>query len=580
MNTTYFIDNESIKRTAKAIQKNNPTFKYTLILDELAKLLGYSSYNQYEHYLTNLFLSKDSNLKSLTPLTKIDALSLCLLQASFKQELLLKGIHVDNLYFIEKVINNQKEAFVTHQAINLYSYLYYLPFIFNYTDLMDSSKQKIDERDLSELVNQVKVTYQSIDRVIIQNLIKELHESSDKESANWHQFQSLKYDLKTRGIYYYIKSEIEDIAYDEGLLTQLIFRDYSTERIVHELALRLINTTFEDRVIPVFYKKDIASFNQNYFPFIKNNVTEKHPILLGRNLDNSPYFANMEHLRSNIALLGIPGSGKTTFIYPLLYQMLMNNRGFCLFSVGDFKRGEFFVNHMVQSLNKEEDLLYVKHNDSLKNVASAIHNEKVLVINCAEENDWRRNIDVGQKFYDRFDLMLESITQYFFNSKFREKKVPYYIFVEEFDGFHVDLTPNTIEKIEQLNKLNIFLIFSSQLCEENKMNSICDTVLITNCSLHTIGTRARSNRICQDFWMDKRGRDNSLLEVAWMDKIERDNSLSEVANQLANSENILGKDGPSLDNPPVFSLIYKHHFVDQFVTEVDYDFLNAIEKKT
>lgn len=56
MNTIYFIDNESIKRTAKSIQKQNQTIKYTVILDDLSKLLGYNSYNHYEHYLTNLML--------------------------------------------------------------------------------------------------------------------------------------------------------------------------------------------------------------------------------------------------------------------------------------------------------------------------------------------------------------------------------------------------------------------------------------------------------------------------------------------------------------------------------------------
>ena len=108
MKTIYFIDNESIKRTAKAIQKTNPTLKYTIILDDLAKLLGYTSYNQYEHYLTNAILSHSSTLSELKALTKIDSIKLALLNNEFVESLNSIGYVIDDLYFMNKIIENQK----------------------------------------------------------------------------------------------------------------------------------------------------------------------------------------------------------------------------------------------------------------------------------------------------------------------------------------------------------------------------------------------------------------------------------------------------------------------------------------
>lgn len=130
MKTIYFIDNESIKRTAKAIQKTNPTFKHTVILDDLAKLLGYTSYNQYEHYLTNAMLSHHSTLSELKALTKIDSIKLSLLNNEFVEALNSIGYVIDSLYFMNKIIENQKQGFLDYSYLNLRSYLYYLPFVF------------------------------------------------------------------------------------------------------------------------------------------------------------------------------------------------------------------------------------------------------------------------------------------------------------------------------------------------------------------------------------------------------------------------------------------------------------------
>ena len=131
MSKLYFIDHESIKKTAKAIKKQNEKHNYTYILDELTKCLGYTSYNNYEHYLTNAFLNSQSNLKKLIPLTQLTITELAELNNYILNRLSDLKILANSLYFLEKVIKNKTISFKEHKHLSLTSYLYYLPFIFD-----------------------------------------------------------------------------------------------------------------------------------------------------------------------------------------------------------------------------------------------------------------------------------------------------------------------------------------------------------------------------------------------------------------------------------------------------------------
>lgn len=538
MKTIYFIDNESIKRTAKAIQKTNPTFKHTVILDDLAKILGYSSYNQYEHYLTNVMLSNSDGLDKLKALTKINSIELVFLKKKFLQELNQKSYSVDNLHFIDKIIIDQKQGFLEHSYLDLKSYVYYLPLVFKDIDTFTSiDSNLINSYKLQDIIKIVMNYYQSIDMGAVKALVEQFKSNPDcLEDSNFNsQYNGYNTNLKTRGIYYYIKSIVEDFEYDEAILTELILNGYSLEKIEHELNYRM------DRInnvqIPVFFKKDKQTFVNDYFPFIQSSISESKPLIFGKHVDKTPFFADIDYLRSNISLIGVPGAGKGSFLYTFIFQLLMNNRGVCIINRSGETFMDRYITHIASFFNKKDDVFVFNKNDNIRAIASAVHNDKILLTSCARKMDARSGVDRYETGNARFETILTGLTEYFFTSKFRTKKLPFYIVIEESDMF-TEISVNAKIMIKKLNALNIFFLFDNQLYEKS-IHEICDTQLISNSSC----------------WSLKKSFNFEFSQL--MKKMEADSTL-------------IGKEGPSKALPPVFSLIYKEQYIDQFIIEVDY----------
>lgn len=546
MKTIYFIDNESIKRTAKAIQKTNPTFKYTVILDDLAKLLGYTSYNQYEHYLTNAMLSHSSTLSELKALTKIDSIKLALLNNEFLESLNSIGYVIDNLYFMNKIIENQKQGFLDYSYLNLRSYLYYLPFVFYPVSKITSvDVSKINSFHFQDIVQMLMNEYKSINLNDINDLIQKLKKSPDYSADLdlYNQFNNLNKHLKTRGIYYYIKSIIEDFEYDEGLLTKLIFDGNSPEKIEHLLNLKLNNFYHMD--VPVFYKEDNKNYTQNYFPFIKESISENNPFIFGRHVDKSPYFATNEQLHSNISVLGVPGSGKGAFIHSLMFQLMMNNRGFCLINPLGHVYSANHIKRMATLLNKKNDVFIFNTDHNTKLIASSINNDKIIYTTFDTRDDSRRKVDTLKLGSNRFEQILIALTEQFFTSKFRNKKIPFYIIIEEAHNL-MNINENTAKMIKKLNELNIFFIFDHQF-HEDYINDICETTLVSNSSFF-------------------------LFQNA------HNFEFKQLMTNLYKNDKLIGTTGPSKKLPPVFSIIEKGIHVGQFITEIDEELYDSIQK--
>lgn len=551
MKTIYFIDNESIKRTAKAIQKTNPTFKHTVILDDLATVLGYKSYNQYEHYLTNAMLSQKNNLNTLKALTKIDALSLLKLSKKFIEELGQLGYSVDNLYFINKIIENQRQGYLEHPHLDLRSYVYYLPFVFQPLDTIDSNGiSLINYGHFHNILQIIIDEYNKFGFDNILNLVNDIKLVDDYSTDPLlvERFESLSRDLKTRGIYYYIKSIIEDFEYDEGYLTKLILDGFSIEKIAHYLNIEIDkerkNTMYyTPKEITVFYKANKHTVLHEYFPFIKASVTANNPFVLGRNIDKTPFFATFENLHSNISLLGVPGSGKGAFLYSFMFQLMMNNRGFCVINPIDESYLSKFCVHMSNSLNKKNDIFFFNEYAPTKSISSAIHNDKFLFVNCAKLSDARLKIDIHENGLKRFEKIITDMTDYFFTSKFRNKKIPYYIFVDD-SQYLRDITPNIVKMIKKLNDLNIFFIFDNQV-HEDYINDLCKVTLVSNSCLQ------------------------------WF-KNSKNFEFGQLMKSLEQNKDIIGKVGPSKKHPPVFSIVQKGEYVGQFITEIDDELLSAL----
>jgi len=550
MKTIYFIDNESIKRTAKAIQKTNPTFKYTIILDDIATVLGYKSYNQYEHYLTNAMLSQKNNLNTLKPLTKIDTLSLLKLSSKFINELNQLGYSIDNLYFINKIVDNQRQGYLEHTHLDLRSYVYYLPFVFK--SLNDISDDIVNIRcgSLQNIIKVVIDEYNKFGLNTILNLLNDIKSVDDysTDPLLLERFESLSRDLKTRGIYYYIKSIIEDFEYDEGYLTKLIISGYSVEKIEHHLNIEMNKERkeavyYKPKEIPVFYKTDKHAMLHTYFPFIRESITESSPFIWGRNIDKTPFFANLEQMRSNISLLAVPGAGKGSFLYSFMFQLMMNNRGFCVINPIDESYLSKFSVYMANALNKNNDIFFFNEYAATKSISSAVHNDKFLFVNCAKRSDAFLKVDIQENGMKRFEQIITDMTDYFFTAKFRNKKIPYYIFVD--DSQHLrDITPNMEKMIKKLNDLNIFFIFDNQV-HENYINNLCDVTIVSNSSLK---------------WFTK------------SDNFE----FSQLMKSFEQNKEFIGKGGPSKDLPPVFSIVQKGEYIGQFITEIDEDLLSNL----
>ena len=546
MKTIYFIDNESIKRTAKAIQKTNPTFKYTVILDDLAKLLGYTSYNQYEHYLTNAILSHSSTLSELKALTKIDSIKLAILNNEFVESLNSIGYVIDNLYFMNKIIENQKQGFLDYSYLNLRSYLYYLPFVFYPVSKITSvDVSKINSFHFQDIVQMLINEYKSINLNDVNDFIHKLKKSPDYSAdvELYNQFNNLNKNLKTRGIYYYIKSIIEDFEYDEGLLTKLIFDGNSPEKIEHLLNLKLNNFYHMD--VPIFYKENTENYTHNYFPFIKESISENNPFIFGRHIDKSPYFATNDQLHSNISVLGVPGCGKGAFIHSLMFQLMMNNRGFCVINLLGNVYSSNHIKKMATLLNKKNDVFIFNTAHNTKLIASSINNDKIIYTTFDTRDDSRRKVDNLRLGSNRFEQILIALTEQFFTSKFRNKKIPFYIIIEEAHNL-MNINENTANMIKKLNELNIFFIFEHQL-HEDYINDICETTLVSNAAF-------------------------SLFKNA------HNFEFKQLMTNLYKNDKLIGTTGPSKKLPPVFSIIQKGVHVGQFITEIDENLYDSIQK--
>lgn len=538
----YFIDPESVKRTAKAIQKNNPKIRYTVVLDDLAKELGYTSYNNYEHYLTNAMLSHKRDFNHVIPLTKIDSLKLISLKETMKDSLTKKGYFVDNFYFINRVIDEQRKGYLDSSFIDLRSYIYYLPFVYKeFNDIVKTDIIENSNRNLKPSIQLVVDYYKTLDMNEIYKMIRNLsaNDDSDDYDRYYANFESLKTNLKTRGIHFYIKSILEDYPYDEGVLTKMIFDGYCVEKIEHELNLKLRLIT---NPVVVFFKKDIESELVNYFPFIKESVNEANPFIFGRHIDNTAFFAKNEHLYSNISVLGVPGSGKGAMICSILFQLLMNNRGFGVINTGQKNYMKPYVNLISNILNKQDDLFIFNEKSSLKSVSCAINNNKILLKNCVQDIDLPRDM-IAEKGSRRFEDLLRELSEQFYSNKFRNRKIPYYILVEKFNYNYIP-SERAIYYIKKLNSLNIFFIFDDQVYEK-AIVPLCKTILISNSSYQ------------------------------WYTRSD-DFDFKMLMKDIYDNNKIIGEAGPSKALNPVFTLIHDNKFVGQVITEIDNDLFNRM----
>lgn len=142
----------------------------------------------------------------------------------------------------------------------------------------------------------------------------------------------------------------------------------------------------------------------------------------------------------------------------------MNNRGFGVINTGQKNYMKPYVNLISNILNKQDDLFIFNEKSSLKSVSCAINNNKILLKNCVQDIDLSREM-IAERGDKRFEDILRELSEQFYSTKFRNRKIPYYIVVEKFNYKYIP-SERALYYIKKLNDLNIFFIFEDQVYEK------------------------------------------------------------------------------------------------------------------
>lgn len=536
MSKLYFIDHESIKKTAKAIKKQNEKHNYTYILDELTKCLGYKSYNEYEHYLTNAFLNSQNKLHELIPLTQLTIPELFELNNNTIDSLHSYGIESNDLYFVNKIINNKKEIFKNHKRLSLKSYLYYLPFVFNKTSVLISRYASINKEVFNEILDDMRAYYlksSAIEKNNTEYKIITKHETLKEQS---------KIDLRIRALYYFALSYKEGIIYDESIIIKMIFdghdNDFIFDEIEHSLNMNLNNSGI-DKEIPDFApaKFDTQDYN-SFFPYIKQNICYEKPLILGLNEQSNSVFIPRNNLFENIQIASLPGAGGSLIKDTIILQSLMNNRGFLNIDCFDveYNSGKTVdrirIEYITSLFNKSDDTFTMNYGN-LNNLSKVINNNKI--INFQINNNGFSRLTQSEKekhLTTTINNTLENILNNYYDIKFRKKDFPYYVIID-----NVNLNHQTYRIIKKLNNIGIYILHYSWRID---INSNFKNLIFSNDSIE--------------------------YNIKLLSESSKDNLHG-------TPELLIGKNGPSKDGCG-FSYYYDKQFQSQFMSKYSNEYGN------
>lgn len=500
MSKIYFIDHESIKKSAKIIKKENPSHNYTLILDLITQSLGYKSYNEYEHYLTNAILNQSNDLKILAPLTKEYINDLIKLSDLILDNLAKNNIHASKVQFIESIIQSKVKSFKEHKTLNFTATLYYLPFIFDYNfnvyalhlknfrGLYESIIFSDDTLKLKEnlftLFNIMRDYYFKSPYVIFDNFTHKVDHNKIleiKELAN--------NDLKARGLYYAALSVIDDFKYEESLLTQLILDEHDNEFILNELIYisQTLYTNMQEsdnykNDIPIFVKKETKKDDYNEFiPYIKDNITPQKTLILGKTHNNDSIAIDSKHILGNILIMGKPGSGKSVLAETIEFNALCHGRGYIKLNanINEYESITSKSQYLSYLFNKEDDHFLLKNNTNLNKGFEAINANKIISwhLNGNVQRNGVGYNEIVMQCEKNLDNFLANLSQFYFSSKFRAKKFPYYIIIEEPIS---DLSFESLRNIKKLNSIGIYIVYLSQVVPQDYILKVFKHILIPN----------------------------------------------------------------------------------------------------
>lgn len=474
MSKLYFIDHESIKKTAKAIKKQNEKHNYTYILDELTKCLGYNSYNDYEHYLTNAFLNSQENLTKLIPLTKAYIPDLVSLSNKTLNHLSSLDIEASNIYFIDKIINEKTETLKRNSSLSFKSYLYYLPYIFQ-TDINVLNGDRIVLLPLESLLAAMRKYYLNSPLIKLENDNYEI--SKDLE---YLKKMSLE-DLKLRGIYYAALSKIENIHYPESTIVNLLLSNESDAFIISEIEYQLSKDNRLNPEINPLVKSSSDCFDyETLFPYIKNNITTSNPFVLGVDNEQCPIFIGEKEIFNNIEIFGLPGSGKGVITESIMLQILMHSRGFLHINGSSYLSetmtyDEKRVKYMASLFNRKDDYFSIKHNN-INLLPELINNNKIINFTLAGNEDTQDETRRASML--RLEILLDNLGEHYYKSKFRKNALPYYIIIDEYQSA---FSQSIIQNIKKLNKAGVYIINISQTL--NDYNPVFGHIIISNGSI-------------------------------------------------------------------------------------------------
>lgn len=490
----YLVEIKKLKEDAKAIKKQNVNSKitHTQILDIFVQSLKFKDFNEYEKALNN------RSHFILVPLKNLKIHEIYELRYILLQKFISLDIEINNIFFIDNIINSKMREMKNHDGFSMITYLYCLPYLLKCNELacIDLNDASINKDRLKALLSMLVDNYKSNNSYLYDSFtfinakyrtrnLFDVHDALKVCRNLYFGSNTLsKYKNDYRELFFAIKNDYDEGNYKEGLIFEKL-KEFNNDLISLDDIVDFIEQEVEDELVfknKFNCKYDIAKPNRTiYVPSfnseqknqkntldviaeMSNNFIEHEPLFIGKREINK-IFKKTEYLRitkeqmnENILISGCAGSGATVAAYSFVMQSLKSGRGFIyLNTFGDYSVYAYLYG-IIKIFNRESDviLLSVNHKKELLklDINKLVSKNKILIISChAIEKTSEEEHENILKSFNNLLSRIQNKKQSFY---------PYSVFINHFFYMGSNEYDEFKKQILRLNKLNICFVASAQ----------------------------------------------------------------------------------------------------------------------
>lgn len=499
----YIVEIQKLKDAAKDIKKQNKHIKlnHTQILNFMIRILGFSSYSEYEETLNK---NNRSNRWTST-LNEMNYHELEKLRSNFVKYFEKISINISDIYFIDNILRSKIYEMKRFDGFSIPVYLYTLPYILGRTDLKCVKiydAQNINEQNVIKLLKIVSEKYEFPNNDIL-NVFKQIN--PDYENKNIFEiYEDLKLkpskpfkdienlslfkDFGMREFFFALKNLYEDDNYKEGQLFEQLFKYYKGESTIEDVIYFIEMEIYESAIyLSHFYsefdpEKSAGNTDINVPKFmtegvrdnstikliseINNIYTNDQPLILGKMklnyLTNESKYLKISQTQTNenIFLLGCKGSGVSTVKLSIMAQLLKAGAGFIYIN---FENDESYeqcqslkMYNIAKLFNRQKDIIdvsiYNKKEIARIDVNKLISKNKILSISCNSLDDVC--IEERERIIGGFHSLISRI-------KNKSKTIlPYSIFINNWYIKESENFQKIKNEMSRINKLKINFISS------------------------------------------------------------------------------------------------------------------------